>query len=207
MRITELKTTKRGRIALFADGEFIASCDAETAAKNGVRAGSELTEQELARLLDDSNLRMAKEKALRILALRDHGQAELAQKLKRNYGADAAENAAARMAELGLVDDEAYAGKLARELTERKGFSAARARLEMTRRGLDRETAEHALEALAPDEDDRALALLQKKYPRGLNDEKDLRRAFNLLARYGYRGEEIRRALKEYGAQEDGGEL
>lgn len=199
MRVTELKTTKRGRIAVFLDGAFAGSVDAETAAKNGLREGNILSGREFDELLAESNLRQAKEKAMRLLAMRDHAERELAQKLRPDFGEDAALAAAARMAELGLVNDAAYAKKLAAELMGHKGYSARRAAMEMTCRGLDRELVENTLAGLALNPDASALALLQKKYPYGLRDERETRRAAALLQRYGYGYDVIRRAMESYG--------
>lgn len=46
--------------------------------------------------------------------------------------------------------------------------------------------------------------LLERKYARGLGDEKSRRRTVAALQRLGYRWEEIRRALEEYTPQSGG---
>lgn len=107
--------------------------------------------------------------------MRDHSRGELEQKLRQTAGAQAAEETAARMEELGLVDDEAYARRLARDLLARKHYPRRRLAQELTGKGIDRalaeEAAAEALEEAETDDGQQALELLRKKYYNRLYDE------------------------------------
>ena len=87
----------------------------------------------------------AKARALRLLEKRDYSKAELAAKLVEK-GEDPAEAEAVseRMAELGFVNDENYAGMVVRHYAA-KGYGRARIREELRRRRVPRELWDAAL--------------------------------------------------------------
>ena len=65
------------------------------------------------------------------------------------------------MEELGLINDEAYAARLAEQLLFVKKVSARDAIYQMTARGLPRETVEQAVETLSPDPAEQLRAALR----------------------------------------------
>lgn len=198
MLVTAVEPRRKGLSALFLDGEFVCNIDTETLLKFRVRPGEELSDEQLRGLICAGDRRRAEEKALFLLEHRSHSQKELADKISRVTSREAAEAAARRMAELGLVDDEAYARSFAAELLGRKGLSASRARQELLRRGIARDLAEAAVEEAAPDPVEKIRELVGKKYSAALgDDEKARRRAVAALQRLGYRWDDIRTALDQ----------
>lgn len=205
MLITAMEPRRGRRTALFLDGEFAVSLDAETLLTQGWKVGGEITDEELHELIELSENRRAGEKALYLLEHRSHSKKELADKIARTTSRSAAREAADRMEELGLVDDEAYARTYASELFNRKGFAAARARQELLRKGISRELAEAVIDELEP-EPERALRdLVERRFARQLGDEKGVRRAVAALGRLGYRYDEIRSVLRDYLGEEPEG--
>ena len=83
MEITAIEPRRKGRSALFLDGEYAVSVDTETLIKSGYRAGQELTDEELYELLQRSEQRQANERALYLLEHRSHAKGELMEKLRR----------------------------------------------------------------------------------------------------------------------------
>lgn len=201
MLITAIEPRRKALSALFLDGELAMELDTETLRLSGFRLGSDITDEELYQLREDSESRRATERALYILERRNHFRHELEEKLRRSFSAAAAQRAAERMQELGLIDDAAYGRDYARRLLLRKGFSGQRVRQELCRKGLDREMAGEIAEELAlelvPDPANRILELLQRKYPGAAHDEKQRRRAVNALQRLGYRLSDVRQALRQ----------
>lgn len=195
MLITAIEPRRKGLSALYLDGELAVNLDTETLLKFGCKPGRELDDEQLHGLIAASDARRAEEKALYLLEHRSHSQKELADKISRVTSREAAEAAAERMAELGLVNDEEYARGLAAELLVRKGYSASRTRQELLQKGIDRELAEQIVEEAAPDPIEKILELIQKKYIRALDDEKSRRRTVAALQRLGYRWDDIRTAL------------
>ena len=196
MLVTALEPRRKRLTALFLDGELAAKLDSETLLQSGLRIGMELDDEELYRLIQRSDAHRAQEKALYLLEHRSHSKKELADKISRTAGREAAERAAERMEELGLVNDAQYARNLAEELLQRKRFAARRAEYELLQKGIDRALAQEIVEELAPEPEESLRFLLE--YQRSLSDEKGRRRVFAALQRLGYSGEDIRTALRDY---------
>ena len=198
MLVTALEPRRKRLTALFLDGELAAKLDSETLLQSGLRIGMELDDEELYRLIQRSDAHRAQEKALYLLEHRSHSKKELADKISRTAGREAAERAAERMEELGLVNDAQYARNLSEELLQRKRFAARRAEYELLQKGIDRALAQEIVEELAPEPEESLRFLLERKYQRSLSDEKGRRRVFAALQRLGYSGEDIRTALRDY---------
>jgi regulatory protein len=115
---------------------------------------------------------------------------ELRDKLaKRDVPDDLAERLLDRFAEVGLVDDEAFARAWVE--SRRRSRSLARRALaqELRRKGIDDETARTALDELDPDQEtESARALVRKKARsmRALDPAVATRRLVGMLARKGY---------------------
>ena len=197
MELTAIEPRSHRLVQLYLDGEAAVKLDAATAQEARLRVGMELDDEELHELLQKSDAARAKEKALYLLEHRPHATRELERKLSRTVGEEAAQAAADRMEELGLVDDADYAARLAQELA-RKGYAFSRTVQELVRRGVDRELAQEAAREASPDPEEAIRRLIQRKYERRLGDEKGRRQTAAALQRLGYRWEEIRSALREF---------
>ena len=200
MLITAIEPRRKGLSALYLDGEFAVSLDTQTLLENRFDVGREVSDGELKDIIEKSGERRAKEKALWLISYRDHTKKELQDKLRRTCDAQSAEKAADRMEELGLVNDEQYAQRYARRLLLEKRLTRRAALFEMTRKGIDKQTAEEALGAVDVDYRDNIRALIEKKY-RSIGDEKTKRRAVAALQRLGYGWDDIRAVLEEYEEQ------
>lgn len=203
MMLSAVEPCGKGLVALFADGEKAADLDAETYLKSGLKPGDCLTDERLRELVGASDVRRAEQKAMNLLGYRAHSRRELARKLGRTFPREAAEKAAEKMEELGLVDDAEYARSLAAELFRGKGYAASRVRLELMRRGVGRELAEQAAAEAEPEPREAVRRIVERKYARFLGDEKGRRRTAAALQRLGYRWDDIRGALREFTVDED----
>jgi regulatory protein len=203
MMLTAVEPRRKGLVALFIDGEKAVDLDAEVYLKSGLKPGDELDDERLRDLITASNARRAEQKAMYLLGYRAHSEKELAQKLSRTVPREAAEKAAARMTELGLVNDEEYARTLAAELFTRKHYAAGRVRMELTRRGIPAELAQEAVEQAQTDPREAIRGLVERKYERYLGDEKGRRRTAAALQRLGYRWDDIRCVLNEFTASNE----
>ncbi|HSL19068.1 MAG TPA: regulatory protein RecX [Methylomirabilota bacterium] len=105
----------------------------------------------------------AYDKALKLLARRDHFRAELAEKLRtRGFSDGDIEAALDRLAGLGLLDDERLAGRFAELRAVDRGWGPRRLELELRKRGVDRHLAERAAR-LGDELHRRALATAVRK--------------------------------------------
>ncbi len=197
--ITSIRPTRRGRYALFGEEGFLFSVDAETLAAADLHEGSRLGEGELSCLREASDTRRAAAAALRYLSLRAYGEEELYQKLLLRTDEHSAAAAVAKMREMGLLDDAAFAAAKAKGMAER-GKSPAQIRRTLYALGIEAELADAAVEALDIDGAGAALAVLRKSYAGKLRaGERD--KVMAALARRGFSHRDIKRAV-EAAAQE-----
>ena len=201
-RLTQIKETKKGRLALFLDGEFVFSLDEETFARANLHEGDELESWQVEDLRKQSDTRRALDKAMDYLSLRDHASGELYQKLCRKFDAPSAAYAVARAGELGLLDDAGFARRRAAELL-RKRKSRREILTNLAAKGIDRDTAAEAVETLYECDEEgedpelaTARALVQRHYAAKLAAGKRDQVAA-ALARRGFSHAIIREALAE----------
>ena len=201
MIITDVQPRRRRLSQLYIDGEAAVKVDTETWLRSGLAVGDDIDDERLHQLLQDSAAHRAHEKALYLLEHRAHSKKELADKIARaEFDRDAANAAADRMEELGLVDDEQYARRLAQELFERRKFGARRVRQELQQKGIDAGIISLVLEEFSPETDENAEKIrdiVERKYPTAWEDEKVRRRAVAALQRYGYKLDDIFAVLRE----------
>ncbi len=200
MTVTAVRMTKRGNIALYVDGEFCMSMHPDVFAASRLSVGMQIDPERLAELVGEAQLKKAKEKALHYLSYKEYTASQLKERLLRDVDEESAALAVGRMEELGLVDDDDYAERFARDLYERKRYGLIRIRQEMRQRGLTDEQIEFAVSLLPDAPLVRIRELIEKKYPLAWEDEKVKRRAFAAMLRMGYCAADVRKAL---GGRED----
>ncbi len=206
MELTAAEPRRKRLTQLFIDGEAAVKIDTETFLRSGLRPGDQITDETLRQLILASDARRANEKALYLLEHRDHSKKELADKIARTASSwEAAQSAAQRMEELGLVNDEAYARRKAKELFQRKRYGAMRVRQELRQKGISSELIDELVEEYAGElAQENIAAILEKKYSGWQEDERTRRRAFAALQRMGYSYGQIREGMRR---EEDFGEF
>lgn len=198
MELTAAEPRRRGLVQLFLDGEAAVKLDTQVFLQSGLKPGDQVSDQELFELIQASDARRAQEKALYLLEYRNYSKRELTEKIARTAASrEAAQAAAGRMEELGLIDDRRFGEDYARELFSRKGYGARRAAQELRRKGLDQELVQELVEKYGSPEQsgENIRRVLEKKYPGWQADEKVRRRAFAALQRLGYSYQEVREAM------------
>lgn len=124
--------------------------------------GRELDRERARRLNRELRRHEAMSRAARALARRDLSKRELGERLERSRVAPAArDEAVARLAGVGIVDDERLARRRAELLAER-GSGDALIRHDLAARGIADELVEAALTALEP-EHARAARILRER--------------------------------------------
>ena len=198
MELTAAEPRRRGFVLLFLDGEAAVKLDAQVFLQSGLKPGDQVSDQELFELIQASDARRAQEKALYLLEYRNYSKRELTEKIARTAASrEAAQAAAGRMEELGLIDDRRFGEDYAKELFSRKGYGARRVAQELRRKGLDQELVQELVEKYGGPEQsvENIRRVLEKKYPGWREDEKVRRRAFAALQRLGYSYQEVREAM------------
>jgi len=140
--------------------------------------------------------------ALRYLSYRDRTKKEVTDHLaKKGFPATLVQSTVSELARLGYLNDERFALHFGRTRMEGKHFGRRRLAQEMKKRGLEDDTVERALDALAEeiDEWDLALKAGEKKLSTlgGLDADKKRRRLAHHLERRGFATDTVYKVVRK----------
>ena len=203
MKITEVKRRRRSLYLLVLDGLEGPTVDVRTFDESPYGVDSVLTEEALEELLARSQYNRARDRALYLLGLRDYACRELEQKLAQEASPEVAAAVVERLRDVGLLDDERYAARLADSLSRAKQYPRRRVEQELRRRGVEAEVAREAANELDQEDFQQALALLQKKYYNKMQDEESRRKTAAALMRRGFSYTAVRQAMEAYAETAD----
>ena len=145
-----------------------------------------------------NSLELTKKWALEYLK-RPHSEKELRTKLAQKGAAQAdIETVVALCLDYGFVNDEEYAGMIARHYAT-MGYGPGRVRTELQRRGVSKDLWDDALAEMPSNTDTVDRLLAARLRGRDAADRKERDRAAAALFRKGYSWEDIRAALRRYG--------
>lgn len=156
MRITALdRQPRRRNFKLQIDGEQPLSLSPDVCVQFGLRAGDEISDERLSAVREAEERHAAMKSALRLLSYRPRSEREIRDRLtKKGVRQEVRDATLARLREIGLIDDEAYA----RAFVESRGRASPRARRliasELRTKGVGRQVADEA----AADLDEREAA-------------------------------------------------
>lgn len=144
---------------------------------------------------------VARQIVLRQLTNAPRSRSQLEQVLaRRGCDPDVAATVLDRMEEVGLVDDEAYAGMLVRSQQVGRGLARRALAQTLRQKGVSDDVAESVLDDVDPAaEEERARELVEKRLRRlhGLDATVQMRRLAGMLARKGYPSEVSMRVIRE----------
>ena len=204
MIVVGVRPARQSRVKLVLDTGEEVSLDKKTWEESAYSVDSSLSQEELEALICESDHRRAKSRAVYLLSKRDLSRRELEQKLCREKGRFVAENrelareTAAYMEQLGYVNDAEYAAHLAVRYTREKLYPKRRVLQKLMEKGIARAQAEEAVAALETDDGDLALEFLHKKRYTVPREQAEADRIAAAMARYGFAGEDIRRAMRRW---------
>jgi regulatory protein len=188
------KKGRSNRIAVHLDGVFAFELASGVARQAGLRIGDMLSKETQDRLAEDDARHRARERAVRLLALRDRSEREVEVGLQTS-GFDPAviSDTVSWLRDLGYLDDERFAVRYAAEKL-RAGWGKRRVKTELLRKGLERTLVEAALDGegvnapAAAEGVESLVALAHKRFGKQfrLDPEGAERRLAGFLARRGY---------------------
>ena len=181
------KQRRRRRVDVHLDGAYAFSLSLELVVENGLAVGQEVAAARRRALEAEDGRRGAMAAALRLISMRPRSERDLRDRLRRRgFESVAADAAVARMRELGYLDDEAYA----RLFVESRQAATPRSRraltFELSRKGVDREQAGAAVEAVSDEEAAYEAAQRRLRSLRGLDLVTFRRRLGAFLASRGF---------------------
>ncbi|MBP3243041.1 MAG: regulatory protein RecX [Ruminococcus sp.] len=202
MKITSLRKYKGTTYETVLDGVRKIYLHIDIITDYALSEGMEIDRETLRKVIYASNFRRAYQYALYRLDYRDYSAEEMYQKLLETYKSDKLCLAVIqKLASAGLIDDERFAGNMARRLVEGKKYGFYRAKREITMKGITQDTAEAALADYKYAFQENLRELLETKYARSLSDSSDrkaIEKVKNALVRYGYSFTEVNSAVREY---------
>lgn len=172
--------------------------DADYCAERLLKEDMALSQNEILVMQQESDYKRALSRSVWYIERGSLSQKSLTDKLKKaGFSEKATSAAVARMIELGLINDQEYALRLAENLLS-SCVSRREAAQKMYLRGIDRETAQRALDEFECDPTSQIKALIIKKYKTKMSSEADIKKVFAALQRKGFNYSDIKSVLKEY---------
>lgn len=160
---------------------------------------------------DPPYAREAVDRALRYLSHRPRSRFELERHLRhKGYGEEAVEAALERCAELGYLDDGAFAAAYARDRIRLRPRAPALMEAELRRKGVSSEDARRGIARALEDEDTSEEVLLRRaagrrwRVLRGRDPEVARRKLLGYLARRGFRAAAARDVVETLLAEAGG---
>ena len=130
---------------------------------------------------DHLQYKRARDRALRLLALRGRSRAELRKKLaERDFTKSVIERVLENLVELGYLDDEAFAINRARHLAVNRLYGDRKIEAQLREKGIDREAAKEAIREVReefPEKEGLSTVAVKKlpgRGPDGLNKKERL---------------------------------
>ncbi len=200
MKITS-KAGNGNKVHIYIDGEYTLTLYDDYWYNAGFSENQEISDDELASLKEEAGFRSAYEKGIQYLSMRAYSQKEIYNKLKLKYGSESATRAVDKMIYRGYIDDESFANTYAHHLFEVKKYDLRRISYELRQKGISSEIADNALKTLDNEPIQRIIDIIQLKYIKYMENEKDTKRLVNRLVRMGYSYHDIKAALREFNTE------
>lgn len=199
MKIKELRPPQQPKgkwTVIFEEGDTL-RLPAVVVADEGLFAGRELPEEELAKIKAAAGAVSAKERAVRIISAADVSKADLQRRLtEKGETPEDAKNAVAWLTEMHLLDDS----RVAMQIVERgvsRGYGKNRIKQMLYEKKVPKEYWDAAL-ANVPEMGDEIDRFLQQKLRGTDPDKKELDRVIAALVRRGHSWSDIQSALERY---------
>lgn len=196
MRITKLEYQKNNpnRVNLFVDGKFAVGMGANDIIKLDIYKDKEVSQDELNKIIDQSNFGKAFNAALNFLSFRPRSEWEVHQYLKRKHKSDsgAAQNddlVIEKLKDIGQIDDEKFAAWWVEQRNAFRPKGQRAINYELARKGVK-------IKVKIENETELALKALKKKLPM----DKD--KVYRYLATRGFSYDTIESVIEKLGVKE-----
>lgn len=197
------KGGRENKVHIYVDGEYKLTVDAEFWYLSQWHNLKEIDQEQYEEMSEQIEQRRAFKNAFDLCMTRLHSKGEIVQKLGRKFSRSAAEYAADKCEEIGVLNDRDFALLYSKELLNRKGMGVSRIKLELRRKGVESDIIDEVLSEIEVDETQQIKDLIERKYYRKISDEKGRKSVFNALVRLGYSYGDIKIAMREYACEDD----
>ena len=208
--ITKISENKKNsnRVSIYADEEFLLSCDKELIFKRGLVKGMKIDTDLLLEIAKEDTFIRARETALRSLERTMKTEEEIQKKLlEKEFDDDTIARVISLLKEYNLLNDARYAELYLKEKLRSRGQK--KAKFELLHKGVDKEVLNEALDSLKDSslEEETCFKLAKKKYDQLSKREQDpfklKSKLYTFLAGKGYEYELISSTLRKILADSD----
>lgn len=198
MKIVEIKKDKKHTVKVtFDDGKYF-NFDTDYLNSACIRVGDTLDGDTLKFHLNESDYIRAKARGMWFLDRAEYSEKTLYEKIVAGgISHTAAARAVARIKELGLIDDNRLAARLAERMSE-AGVSKREAYAKLYNKGIPKDVIKTVLEETTFDEVSQIETIIEKKYRNKLSDKENVQKVYAALVRKGFSYREVSAALKKY---------
>jgi len=197
----QLQDAHKNRVNVFLDEEYAFSLALDLAAT--LRKGQDLSNDDIAALRAEDAYRRALDDAMHLLGYRPRTRGEIERRLaERDVEAGTIERVLARLVEMGLVDDAAFARAWVEQQSRFRPRGRRALRHELSVRGVPAPIIDDAIADVDEPALARRLALEQAPRHSGLDRQAQARKLAGYLERRGFGVEAVRAAIE---AARDGG--
>ncbi len=172
--------------------------DLDIANEVPLKAGTHISEEKILELKDISDYERAKSRALWYLDRSSRTEKGLYDKLiTAGFEPKSCARVISRLKELGLIDDEKYAGRYAERLLE-QGSSKREVYAKLTLKGISRDLAKQTLDLFESDEKQNIREVINKKYINKMTDKEGVGKVYAALIRKGFSYNDVGDVLREF---------
>lgn len=187
----QVQVKRNSRYSVFLDGEFAFGIDQDVLLRSGIARGDELSEEQINKILELEEKKNAKDKAIRLLAVRARSKKEIRDRLQQaNFNEQVIEWVIAELERLELLNDSLFAVMYARNRMVTKPVGEFLLKQELKVKGLSEDDIQKGVKEayleLSEGKIARNLAVKTKKKYRNLNEIKARQKTNDFLLRRGF---------------------
>lgn len=198
MRIIEIKREKKHTVKVSFENGKAFNFDLDY--WNGIclHENDQIDDETLNYHLGESEYIRAKARGLWFLDRADYSEKTLYEKIVAGgISSVAAARAIARIKELGLIDDEKFAARLASQMSN-ANVSKREAYAKLYNKGIPKDVIKSVLEETSFDEIEQIKAVIDKKYHNKMDSKENIQKVYAALIRKGFSYSAVSQVIKKY---------
>ena len=199
--VTLLKPQKNGkRVNVYLDGVFSFGIDLDNLVLSHIKIGTILTDEEVEKIVRKAEFQKTLDKLLKFAMLRPRSEKEINDYLKRKKVHESMwKDLFEKLQHFELLDDAKFAKWWVDQRLAFKKISAKVLKLELFKKGIDKEIVNNILEETPIDEEKMARELLDRRAYKweGLDERTAKQKKFQYLAGKGFDFEVVEKILSE----------
>lgn len=198
MKIVEIKRDKKHTVKVSFENEKTFNFDLDYWNSICLHENDTINEVELNHHLQESEYIRAKSRGMWFLDRADYSEKTLYEKIVAGgISQAAAARAVARIKELGLINDQKFAARLAAQMSD-SNISKREAYAKLYNKGIPKEIIKSVLEQTPFDETEQITAIINQKYRSKMDTKENIQKVYAALIRKGFSYSAVSEAIKKY---------